>query len=147
MVASLALLDDDGEQVVLDREEAATLLGLTRGLEPATVSACPTCRSRIIAVVALVDLLDEAPPFIRSAELVELADDAPTLHLYVRDLETPCAHRAWRDPGYDEAAVSDYMKTPEITLKVALGLGKGRDRVLTCDLTKEYVAINGDYRS
>ena len=31
--------------------------------------------------------------------------------------------------------------------KVALGLGKGRDRVLTCDLTKEYVAINGDYRS
>ena len=23
----------------------------------------------------------------------------------------------------------------------------GRDRVLTCDLTKEYVAINGDYRS
>jgi len=30
---------------------------------------------------------------------------------------------------------------------VAIGLGKGRDRVLTCDLTKEYVAINGDYRS
>jgi glutamate N-acetyltransferase / amino-acid N-acetyltransferase len=28
-----------------------------------------------------------------------------------------------------------------------LGLGKGRDRVLTCDLTKEYIAINGDYRS
>ena len=27
------------------------------------------------------------------------------------------------------------------------GLGKDRDRVLTCDLTKEYVAINGDYRS
>ena len=22
-----------------------------------------------------------------------------------------------------------------------------RDRVLTCDLTKEYIAINGDYRS
>ena len=34
-----------------------------------------------------------------------------------------------------------------IALKVALGLGKGKDRVLTCDLTKEYVAINGDYRS
>ena len=29
----------------------------------------------------------------------------------------------------------------------ALGIGKGRDRVLTCDLTKEYVAINGAYRS
>jgi glutamate N-acetyltransferase/amino-acid N-acetyltransferase len=57
------------------------------------------------------------------------------------------AHRGARDPGYDEAAVSAQMKKPEITLKVALGLGKGRDRVLTCDLTKEYIAINGDYRS
>jgi glutamate N-acetyltransferase / amino-acid N-acetyltransferase len=57
------------------------------------------------------------------------------------------AHKGARDPGYDEAAVSEAMKKPEITLKVALGLRKGRDRVLTCDLTKEYVAINGDYRS
>jgi glutamate N-acetyltransferase/amino-acid N-acetyltransferase len=57
------------------------------------------------------------------------------------------AHRGARDPGYDEAAVSAAMQKPEISLKVALGLGKGRDRVLTCDLTKEYIAINGDYRS
>jgi glutamate N-acetyltransferase/amino-acid N-acetyltransferase len=57
------------------------------------------------------------------------------------------AHKGERDPTYDESAVSAAMKKPEITLKVALGLGKGRDRVLTCDLTKEYVAINGDYRS
>jgi glutamate N-acetyltransferase / amino-acid N-acetyltransferase len=57
------------------------------------------------------------------------------------------AHKGARDPGYDEAAVSAAMQKPEISLKVSLGLGKGRDRVLTCDLTKEYVAINGDYRS
>jgi glutamate N-acetyltransferase/amino-acid N-acetyltransferase len=52
-----------------------------------------------------------------------------------------------RDPSYDEAQVSEAMKAPEIAIQVSLGLGKGRDRVLTCDLTKEYVAINGDYRS
>jgi glutamate N-acetyltransferase / amino-acid N-acetyltransferase len=57
------------------------------------------------------------------------------------------AHKGARDPGYDEAAVSAAMQKPEITLKVALGVGKGRDRVLTCDLTKDYVTINGDYRS
>jgi glutamate N-acetyltransferase/amino-acid N-acetyltransferase len=57
------------------------------------------------------------------------------------------AHKGARDSSYDEAAVGEAMKKPEIALKVALGLGKGRDRVLTCDLTKEYVAINGDYRS
>ena len=57
------------------------------------------------------------------------------------------AHKGARDPRYDEVRVSTAMKKPEIPLKVALGLGKGRARVLTCDLTKEYVAINGDYRS
>jgi glutamate N-acetyltransferase/amino-acid N-acetyltransferase len=57
------------------------------------------------------------------------------------------AHKGARDPAYVEAVVAAAMKKPEIGLKVALGLGKGRDRVLTCDLTKEYVAINGDYRS
>ena len=57
------------------------------------------------------------------------------------------AHKGARDPSYDEGEVSAVMKKPEITLKVALGLGKGRDRVLTCDLTKEYIAINGDYHS
>ena len=57
------------------------------------------------------------------------------------------AHKGARDPHYDEAKVSKAMKNPKIALKVQLGLGRGKDRVLTCDLTKEYVAINGDYRS
>jgi glutamate N-acetyltransferase/amino-acid N-acetyltransferase len=57
------------------------------------------------------------------------------------------AHKGARDPAYDEKVVSQAMKSPVIALKVALGLGRGADRVLTCDLTKEYVAINGDYRS
>jgi len=52
-----------------------------------------------------------------------------------------------RDPSYNETEVSNAMKNPKIQIRIALGLGKGRDRVLTCDLTKEYVAINGDYRS
>ncbi|EKS33674.1 bifunctional glutamate N-acetyltransferase/amino-acid acetyltransferase ArgJ [Afipia clevelandensis] len=57
------------------------------------------------------------------------------------------ASKGARDPSYDEKEVSALMKQDKIQIKVGLGLGKGRDRVLTCDLTKEYVAINGDYRS
>jgi glutamate N-acetyltransferase/amino-acid N-acetyltransferase len=57
------------------------------------------------------------------------------------------AHKGMRDPAYDEAKVSAVMKEAKISLKVSLGLGRARDRVLTCDLTKDYVAINGDYRS
>jgi glutamate N-acetyltransferase / amino-acid N-acetyltransferase len=57
------------------------------------------------------------------------------------------ASKGARDPSYDEAEVSEAMKSPKIQIRIGIGLGKARDRVLTCDLTKEYVAINGDYRS
>jgi glutamate N-acetyltransferase/amino-acid N-acetyltransferase len=57
------------------------------------------------------------------------------------------AHKGARDPGYDEAKVSEVMKQPNITLRVALGIGRGSDRVLTCDLTKDYIEINAHYRS
>ncbi|MHB2169392.1 bifunctional glutamate N-acetyltransferase/amino-acid acetyltransferase ArgJ [Alsobacter sp. R-9] len=52
-----------------------------------------------------------------------------------------------RDASYDEATVSAYMKGQDIDIRVDLGLGGGRFTVWTCDLTKEYVEINGDYRS
>ena len=71
--------------------------------------------------------------------------DRDRLAIWFGDIRV--AHKGARDPGYDEAAVSALMRQPEIRLRVALGLGSGRDRVLTCDLTKDYVAINGDYRS
>ncbi len=57
------------------------------------------------------------------------------------------AHDGMRDPDYDEAAASAVMKADHIVVTADLGLGKGEARVWTCDLTKDYVAINGDYRS
>lgn len=52
-----------------------------------------------------------------------------------------------RDPAYSEAATTAVMRQEDIAVKVDIGLGSGRATVWTCDLTKEYVAINGDYRS
>jgi len=52
-----------------------------------------------------------------------------------------------RVPDYDEEAASNVMKADEIDITIDIGLGKGSARIWTCDLTKEYVAINGDYRS
>ncbi len=60
---------------------------------------------------------------------------------------TRVAHKGLRDPAYDEAEVSALMKHAHVPIKVDLGIGKGKATVWTCDLTKEYVAINGDYRS
>jgi glutamate N-acetyltransferase/amino-acid N-acetyltransferase len=50
-------------------------------------------------------------------------------------------------PGYDEAAMSAYMKNAELEISVNVGPGAGKARMYTCDLTKRYVEINGDYRS
>jgi glutamate N-acetyltransferase/amino-acid N-acetyltransferase len=52
-----------------------------------------------------------------------------------------------RDAGYSEEKTSAYMKGDEIRIRADIGLGSGKATVWTCDLTKEYVAINGDYRS
>jgi glutamate N-acetyltransferase/amino-acid N-acetyltransferase len=57
------------------------------------------------------------------------------------------AFKGLRDPDYNEQEVSQIMKRQEIVINVDLGLGAGAATVWTCDLTKEYVAINGDYRS
>ena len=107
----LLILDDEGEQVALDASEAASLSAFTGDLERATVSACTSCRSRVVAAVALVDLLEEAPPHPRTGELIDLADEAPTLHLYVVDVTSSCTHRTWLDPGFDEW--SDVVADPD----------------------------------
>lgn len=57
------------------------------------------------------------------------------------------AHEGERDPDYSEEATSNYMKREDIRIRADIGIGRGKATVWTCDLTKEYVAINGDYRS
>ena len=57
------------------------------------------------------------------------------------------AYKGLRDPAYSETEVSQIMKRDEIVINVDIGVGEGSATVWTCDLTKEYVAINGDYRS
>ena len=57
------------------------------------------------------------------------------------------AHKGMRDPAYSEADTSAYMKNENVKITADIGLGKASATVWTCDLTKEYVEINGDYRS
>jgi glutamate N-acetyltransferase/amino-acid N-acetyltransferase len=50
-------------------------------------------------------------------------------------------------PGYDEAPVAAHLAGDEVAIAVDLGIGSGRARVWTCDLTHGYISINADYRS
>lgn len=51
--------------------------------------------------------------------------------------------RAYFDGGH--AAAQRAMKEPEIKISVSLGDGAGRSRAVGCDLSYEYVRINGEY--
>ena len=49
--------------------------------------------------------------------------------------------------NYKEANLSKYLKKKEIEINVNLSVGKAMSTIWTCDLTKEYISINADYRS
>jgi glutamate N-acetyltransferase/amino-acid N-acetyltransferase len=49
--------------------------------------------------------------------------------------------------NYDETPVAAHIAGREIHIEVDLGIGRGKARVWTCDLTHGYIAINADYRS
>ena len=43
--------------------------------------------------------------------------------------------------------INNYLKRKEIEISVSVGNGSGSSTVWTCDLTKNYISINTDYRS
>lgn len=48
---------------------------------------------------------------------------------------------------YQEAFASDIFAAHDISVKLQLDEGQGKATIWTCDLTHEYVRINGDYRT
>lgn len=48
---------------------------------------------------------------------------------------------------FDEAAASDRLNVPEVSIDVDLGLGDGEATVWTCDFSEAYVRINAEYRT
>ena len=49
--------------------------------------------------------------------------------------------------GYDETVTGKHMAGRDITISIDVGVGRGRARVWTCDLTHGYIEINADYRT
>jgi len=57
------------------------------------------------------------------------------------------AENGWVSPDYREVDGATYMKQDNLVISVDMGIGKGKASVWTCDFTKQYIAINADYRS
>ena len=60
---------------------------------------------------------------------------------------TVIAERGEGVPDYDEGPVAAHLRGRDIHVAVDVGVGRGRARVWTCDLTHGYLDINADYRT
>ncbi|MGN6549082.1 MAG: bifunctional glutamate N-acetyltransferase/amino-acid acetyltransferase ArgJ [Pararhizobium sp.] len=142
------LMQDLALQIVRDGEGARKLVAVT--VTGATSAAAAGRIARSIANSPLVKtaVAGEDANWGRVVMAVGKAGERAErdrLSIWFGDVRV--ARDGERDPDYSEAAASAVMKADEIAIRVDLGLGRGTATVWTCDLTKEYVAINGDYRS
>ncbi|MEN0087256.1 MAG: bifunctional ornithine acetyltransferase/N-acetylglutamate synthase, partial [Pseudomonadota bacterium] len=71
--------------------------------------------------------------------------DRDKLSIWFGDVQV--ANGGQRAADYSEEAASAHMQGEEVSITVHLGMGPGSYTAYTCDLTKRYIEINGDYRS
>jgi glutamate N-acetyltransferase/amino-acid N-acetyltransferase len=142
------VLKDLAIQVVRDGEGATKMLEITvTGAESdaaAKTIALSIANSPLVKTAAAGEDANWGRIVMAVGKAGEMAD-RDRLAIWFGDIRV--AVNGERDASYSEEAASNVMKRQDIPVKVDLGLGNGRATVWTCDLTKEYVAINGDYRS
>lgn len=71
--------------------------------------------------------------------------DVSAIKVYLGDVLV--AEKGGRASSYTEEAGQQVMAQDEITVTIDLVRGEAQAKIYTCDLSKEYVAINADYRS
>ena len=103
-MAELTFVDDDGERVELDADEAASLLEITGELEAATVSACPDCREPGRSRSSRSSTCSTRRH--RTGARERARSRWPTTRRRCTStwstVAARCDHRAWRDPGHEE---------------------------------------------
>jgi len=57
------------------------------------------------------------------------------------------AEHGARAERYNEVMVTEHLRGSEILIEVHLGVGRSKAKVWTCDLTHDYIRINGEYRT
>jgi len=67
------------------------------------------------------------------------------VNVWINDVQI--VENGGRHPEYTEEAGQAAMNPVDIDIRISMGVGSGYCRVMTCDLTKEYVRINAEYRT
>ena len=124
-----------------ESEAAAERIGQTVGASVLTKSAfygSDANWGRIMAAAGRAGVSldpDSASLAVAAGELA--ADDAPGLNIFSGGMPT----------DYREEDAASIMAESSITFTLDCGLGDGAATIWTCDISHEYISINGDYRS
>jgi glutamate N-acetyltransferase/amino-acid N-acetyltransferase len=142
------VLMDLAHQLVRDGEGATKFIKITVTGAETAASARKIARSIADSPLVKTAFAGEDANWGRIVMAVGKADepiDRDSLSVKFGDLWA--AQDGLIAPSYDEARMSAYMKRKELEVTVDVGVGRASSTVWTCDLTKRYVEINGDYRS
>lgn len=144
-----SLLDELAEAIVRDGEGATKLMRVV--VEQARDEAEARGVAKTIALSPLVKTAFFAgdPNWGRILAAVGRSDcpelDIAKVRIWLGD--ACIVENGGRAPGYTEEAGQNAMAASDITVRVALGRGEARQRVLTCDFSYDYVKINAEYRT
>jgi glutamate N-acetyltransferase/amino-acid N-acetyltransferase len=142
------VLMDLAQQLVRDGEGATKFVKITVTGAATAASARRIARSIAESPLVKTAFAGEDANWGRIVMAVGKADEPVDRDsLSVRFGELWAAQDGLVSPTYDEAKMSAYMKRKELEVSVDVGVGRAASAVWTCDLTKRYIEINGDYRS
>ena len=142
------VLMDLAQQLVRDGEGASKFIKVTVSGAQSHASARKIARTICESPLVKTAFAGEDANWGRIVMAVGRADepvDRDSMSVKFGDLFA--AHDGLVSPTYDEAKMSAYMKNAELEVTVDVGVGRAAATMWTCDLTKRYVEINGDYRS
>ena len=146
--ALVEVMRDLAQQIVKDGEGASKFVTVT--VTGAETRAAARTIAFAIANSPLVKtaVAGEDPNWGRIVMAVGKAGEAADrdkLAIWLGDIRV--AKDGEVDPDYREELGAAYMRAPEIAITVDVGVGRDQATVWTCDLTKDYIAINADYRT
>ena len=142
------VLMDLAQQLIRDGEGASKFIKITVTGAETAASARKIARTIAESPLVKTAFAGEDANWGRIVMAVGRADEPVDRDkMSVRFGDLWAAHDGLVSPTYDEAKMSAYMKGAELEVTVDVGVGRAASTMWTCDLTKRYVEINGDYRS
>jgi glutamate N-acetyltransferase/amino-acid N-acetyltransferase len=143
-----AVLLDLAQQLVRDGEGASKFIKVTVNGAKTPASARKIARTIAESPLVKTAFAGEDANWGRIVMAVGRADEPVNRErITVKFGSLVAAQDGLVSPTYDEAKMSAYMKKKELEVSVEVGVGRASASFWTCDLTKRYVEINGDYRS